>query len=89
MFGRLYYHLEHKYGYKQKNGAAVHFFAHSLGVGEDRELHCVNFPYMASVLAELQQAHRTNRNNFIAAGVSAVGAILSAVFAAVAIFAKA
>ena len=50
VFGRLYYHLEHKYGYKQDDGTSVPFF--SLRVGDD--VHCMNFPLMASVLADIQ-----------------------------------
>lgn len=51
IFGRLYYHLEHKYGYKREGDKdRVAFF--SLGVGSDR--HCVNFPLLASVLAGLE-----------------------------------
>jgi len=50
IFGRLYYHLEKKYGYQNKNGTGVPFFA--LKVGSDK--YCINFPYMASVLANLQ-----------------------------------
>jgi len=50
VFGRLYYHLEHKYGYKQDDGTSVSFFG--LKIGDD--IHCVNFPLMASVLADLQ-----------------------------------
>ena len=50
VFGRLYYHLERKYGYKQDDGTSVPFF--SLRVGGD--VHCVNFPLMASFLAGLQ-----------------------------------
>ncbi|WP_028693798.1 hypothetical protein [Pseudomonas cremoricolorata] len=51
VFGRLYYHLEQKYGYARDNAPRVAFF--SLAVGEDR--HCVNFPLLASVLAGLQE----------------------------------
>lgn len=51
VFGRLYYHLEQKYGYKRDDDNKVAFF--SLGVGPDR--HCVNFPLLASVLAGLQE----------------------------------
>jgi hypothetical protein len=51
VFGRLYYHLEKKYGYTQDDGSKVRFFA--LAAGKDR--HCVNFPYLASVLATLRQ----------------------------------
>ncbi|USD66865.1 hypothetical protein [Vibrio sp. SCSIO 43136] len=54
IFGRLYYHLEKKYGYKHNDGANVHFFA--LKVGQD--MHCVNFPYLASVLADLRQENK-------------------------------
>jgi hypothetical protein len=54
VFGRLYYHLEHKYGYKQEDGTKVHFF--TLGVETDR--HCVNFPLLASVLAGLEDESR-------------------------------
>jgi len=54
VFGRLYFHLERKYGYQQKDGADVHFFV--LRVAGD--IHCVNFPLMASVLADLQDQSR-------------------------------
>lgn len=54
VFGRLYYHLEQKYGYKQSDGARVHLFA--LKVGNDPK--CVNFPLLASVLAGLQEEKR-------------------------------
>lgn len=50
VFGRLYYHLEQKYGYKRDDDRVAFF---SLGVGSDR--HCVNFPLLASVLAGLQE----------------------------------
>jgi hypothetical protein len=51
VFGRLYYHLEQKYGYKNDDGSRVHFFA--LGIGDDR--HCVNFPLLGAVLAGLRE----------------------------------
>lgn len=50
IFGRLYYHLDHRYGYRRDDGTRVPLF--SLKTGGDR--HCVNFPYMASVLADLR-----------------------------------
>ena len=53
VFGRLYYHLEQKHGYKRDDGTNVHFF--SRYVKDDR--HCVNFPLLASVLAGLQTEH--------------------------------
>jgi hypothetical protein len=54
IFGRLYYHLEQKYGYKSSDGAKVAFF--TLKVGADK--HCINFPYMASVLANLRDREK-------------------------------
>ncbi len=85
VFGRLYYYLEHKYGYKNEDGSEVNLFALIVGGLNSRlERHCVNFPYMASVLADLRYAHKTSRFNLIAATVSAIGAILSVIFAAVA-----
>jgi len=51
VFGRLYYHMEEKYGYMRDDGSRVAFYASI--AGEDNR--CVNFPLMASVLASLQQ----------------------------------
>jgi len=56
IFGRLYYHLEKKYGYQNKNGTGVSFFA--LKAGSD--INCINFPYMASILANLQDVEEKN-----------------------------
>jgi hypothetical protein len=53
VFGRLYYHLQQKHGYKHEDGTLVPFF--SLGVG--KEIRCVNFPLLDSVLASLQADH--------------------------------
>src|SRR5438105_15946171 len=44
VFGRLYYHLERKYGYTQPDGSKVHLFSRQ--IGDDR--HCVQFPLLAS-----------------------------------------
>lgn len=52
VFGRLYYHLDKKYGYTQSNGANVHLF--TIAAGSDR--HAVNFPMLSAVLAELRQS---------------------------------
>lgn len=52
VFGRLYYHLDKKYGYKSDDGSMVHLFA--LKVGTDH--HAVNFPLLSAVLAELEQS---------------------------------
>ena len=54
LFGRLYYHLDQKYRYKQENGSIVPLFY--LKVGEKR--HAVHFPYLASILASQNQEFR-------------------------------
>ena len=54
LFGRLYFHLDAKYRYKQDSGAQVHLF--SLQVGSEQN--CVNFPYLAALLAEKDEEHR-------------------------------
>lgn len=57
IFGRLYYHLEQKYGYKRPDDTddtKVAFFTLKAGVDKN----CINFPYMASVLANLQEKEK-------------------------------
>lgn len=48
LFGRLYYDLDHRYRYKNDDGSLVHLFAFKVG----NERHCINYPYLAGVLAE-------------------------------------
>ena len=66
VFGRLYYHLDRKYGYTHDDGSKVHLF--SLVVGADR--HCVNFPYLAAILAGLREEDKRYRRATITAIVS-------------------
>ena len=54
LFGRLYYHLDQKYRYKQDDDTIVPLFY--LKVGEKR--HAVHFPYLASILAGQNQEFR-------------------------------
>ena len=56
IFGRLYYHLEKKYRYSCSDDGSkvVAFFA--LKAGTDSN--CINFPYMASVLANLREREK-------------------------------
>lgn len=72
VFGRLYYDMERRYGYKAPDGSEVNFFR--LRLGDDK--HCIHFPYMASVLAELQDRRRRyNTGTRIAAFSLAVAAL--------------
>lgn len=53
VFGRLYYHLDRKYCYKNEDGSRVNLFV--MRVGKDH--HAVNFPLLSAVVAELEQSH--------------------------------
>jgi hypothetical protein len=50
VFGRLYYHLDNKHGYK-RNNTLVSLFALEI----DGARHVVNFPLLAAVLADLKE----------------------------------
>jgi hypothetical protein len=57
LFGRLYYDLDHRYRYKQDDGSLVHLFAFKVG----NDMHCINYPYLAGVLAEKREEDRRNK----------------------------
>ena len=82
IFGRLYYHLENLYGYKQDDGTSVHFFANAI---KENEIHCINFPLMASVLAGMQEEHKKFT---IATGVSIIALVVSIISVVIAIWPK-
>jgi hypothetical protein len=57
VFGRLYYHLEPKYG--APNGKDdIHLFSISASTDGKTERHVVNFPLLESALATLEYEHR-------------------------------
>lgn len=70
IFGRLYYHLNKKYGYTQEDGSKVHLFA--MAVGGDR--HSIHFPLLTSILASLEGE---NRKFLVATGISVIALCLS------------
>lgn len=74
IFGRLYYHMNEKYGSRTGDGQDVNFF--NMRLAKDR--HVVNFPLLTSVLADLQD----DRKRFI---VSTRMAALSLVVSAISI----
>ena len=81
IFGRLYYHLESKYRYKQENAVLVSFFQ----INFEGRGHCVHFPYLASILAALDDDHRRNTWTFwfsVAALALSVAGILAQVITA-------
>ena len=67
VFGRLYYHFNQRYGFTETDGVKVHFFL--LQVGQDK--HVVQFPLLASVLAELREEH-TKHLRGLALSVAAI-----------------
>lgn len=81
IFGRLYYHLQEKYGYKKSNGADVAFFTPA--ASQDRN--CVNMPLLAAVLAGMQEEHG---RHVWALGISIVSLIISIIALTVSLFSK-
>lgn len=57
IFGRLYYHLDKKYGFTQADGSKVPFF--SIKVGSDK--HVVQFPLVAAVYAKLREEENKHK----------------------------
>lgn len=60
IFGRLYYHLERKFGYVRDDKTKVAFFTPA--VGSDKN--AVNFPLLAAVLADLQEKRSKDNWSF-------------------------
>ena len=79
IFGRLYYHLNGKYAQTMKGDERIDFF--QMRVGQDR--HCVNFPFLASVLADLKE---DRRRFVVATRIAALSLVISLVSIAVALF---
>ena len=77
LFGRLYYHLDAKYRYKNPDGSLVPLF--QLQLADKR--HAVQFPYLAAILAGLNQDYRRHLVplclSAIAVGVSVTSLFVS------------
>lgn len=77
VFGRLYYHLEKKYGYYNNDGTRTRVPFFLVKAGSDKN--CINFPYMSSILANLQDAEeKHNTTTKISKGALLI-AIISAI----------
>jgi len=72
IFGRLYYHMNEKYGSRTGDGQDVNFF--NMRLANDR--HVVNFPLLTSVLADLQD---NSRRFVISTRVAALSLVISAI----------
>ncbi len=77
VFGRLYYHLDRKYSYKQEDGALVPLFQLKLG----KEIHLINFPLLSAVLAELEQDYYRFTLPFVVSFGALAVSVLALVFA--------
>ncbi len=71
LFGRLYYVLDHRHGYKREDGSTVPFFTRQAG----EDINAVHFPMLASVLAEMREEADRFRLATLISGVSAIIAI--------------
>lgn len=71
IFGRLYYHFNKKYSYYDEKGGKITFFASIKFEGMS-----VNFPLVASVLADLKAEHRKFK---IATGMSLAALTISVI----------
>jgi hypothetical protein len=58
IFARLYGHLNHKYSYTNNDSreSKVCFFGHK----QDFGFNCINFPYLCSALADIEDARTRN-----------------------------
>jgi len=77
IFGRLYYHLNELYRYKNDDGMTVDFFRLKL----KDSVHCIHFSYMASILANLNYEHKKFRTATIIAIISLCIATFSLIIA--------
>lgn len=73
IFGRLYYHLQKKHGYKQDDGSLVSLF--SLRSGKNP--HVVHFPLLSGLVAEQNISWFRFNAPFIISVIALVTAILT------------
>jgi hypothetical protein len=75
IFGRLYYHLNKKYTYTNPDNTKIEFFALSIG-STPADLKAIQFPLMASVLADMRLENKKYR---IATGIAITSLLVSLV----------
>lgn len=79
VFGRLYFYFNKKFSYRQEDDSLVDFFA--LRIKEDK--HCIQFPLMASVLADLKYQNKkyntTKLISIISLGIAVASVIIAVV----------
>lgn len=57
VFQRLYSHLEKKFGYTNEDNSKIHLFAFVIG---DKK-HCINYPYLCAILANMEDEKKELR----------------------------
>ncbi len=82
VFGRLYYDLENRYGYRTGDQSRVTLF----GIKVGGERHVINFPYMASILAGLRDDQRRHTTATTIASFSAAIAVCALIVSIVSLF---
>src|SRR4051794_13150774 len=73
VFGRLYFHLDHKYGHEK-----VHLFSPVSGDKND----AINFPFLSSIVADLREQERTRNLTTYLSIASLIISLLSFALAA-------
>ncbi|MEQ9466803.1 MAG: hypothetical protein RLN88_05285 [Ekhidna sp.] len=77
VFGRLYYHLNHKFNYQNADKSHVKLLIKRSDYGKDEKGHEINFPYMTSILAGMQYEHRKYQMATVIAIISLVVSVAS------------
>jgi hypothetical protein len=82
VFGRLYYHLANVYKHQQSKGVEVKLFELEV----DKQRHCIQFPVLASAVANLQADHQRYKHTLIASIFAVIVAVGAAVITAYDVF---
>jgi hypothetical protein len=76
IFGRIYYHLNNKYSFKNDDGSKVNFFTFESGT----EKHLIQFPLLASHIAALQEERNKFQKSFWLSIIAVAISVLSLLF---------
>lgn len=82
VFGRLYYHLANIYKYQQSKGVEAKLFEFEV----ENQRHCVQFPILASAVANLKAEHQRYKHTLIASIFAVVVAVGAAAITAYDVF---
>lgn len=82
IFGRLYYHLANVYKYQQSKDVVAKLFEFEV----DGQRHCIQFPILASVVANLRAEHKRYKHTLIASIFAVVVSIGAAAITAYDVF---